>query len=96
MKQYVIIAQLSLLTIMIGFSARVAFRTLHEVMDNKVDSGPCVKWDYDWHQFSREDKDWAKVMVQYREKGWAYAGPMANNGINAKYVLFKKCLKRLP
>jgi hypothetical protein len=48
------------------------------------------KWEYKVEHFSRDDHDIASKLKTLGDSGWEYAGPLANNGTNAKYVAFKR------
>lgn len=56
--------------------------------------GPCVQWEYKHHHFGREDGSWAKPLGAMSAGGWKFGGTLSNNGINARYVVFTRCIKR--
>jgi len=50
-----------------------------------------VQWEYIVKQFDRENEEMMSVeLAKLGNFGWEYAGPLANNGINAQYVAFKR------
>ena len=55
--------------------------------------GPCGAWEYSVEQFSRSDDNMQEKVNDLGIQGWEYAGPLTNNGLNAKVVLFKRCKK---
>lgn len=50
-------------------------------------------WEYTIVLFSREDTNMYEELQKLGSEGWEYAGPLANNGINAQYVAFKRPIK---
>jgi hypothetical protein len=53
---------------------------------------PAQQWEYRVVQFSREQRQlgMAKMLKVLGDQGWEYAGPLANNSLNAQYVAFKR------
>lgn len=52
------------------------------------------QWEYVVLNFSREDNDIIEILNKLGKDGWEYAGPITNNGMNAKYVAFKRPLTK--
>jgi hypothetical protein len=50
------------------------------------------QWEYVVVHFTREDYDMNKTLNELGKDGWEYAGPITNNGMNAKYIAFKRPL----
>ncbi len=49
------------------------------------------EWEYKVEHFSRDDgSSMSSKLKALGDSGWEYAGPLANNGTNAKYVAFKR------
>ena len=50
-----------------------------------------AKWEYKVVHFDRDEASLMEVELEALGKdGWEYAGPLANNGINAQFVAFKR------
>ena len=50
------------------------------------------QWEYKVVLYSRDDgkSGMEESLNLLADEGWEYAGPLANNGINAQYVAFKR------
>jgi len=49
------------------------------------------QWEYKVVQFDRDESNTMGASLgALGADGWEYAGPLANNGINAQYVAFKR------
>jgi len=50
-----------------------------------------AKWEYTIVQFDRDEASTMDAQLKLLgDEGWEYAGPLANNGINAQFVAFKR------
>lgn len=58
----------------------------------------CERWQYATAYFQREafadKKSQVDRLNELGGKGWEYAGPLTNDGINAKWIAFKRCAPR--
>ena len=61
-------------------------------LESCVQNQNIQQWEYKVVHFTREDYDMNETLSELGEKGWEYAGPITNNGVNAKYVAFKRPL----
>jgi hypothetical protein len=50
------------------------------------------KYEYRISHFDRDESSyrWRQRLEEFSNERWEYAGTICNNGINARYVLFKK------
>lgn len=49
------------------------------------------QWEYKIVHFDRDDQyDMVSDLAILGEDGWEYAGPLTNNGMNAKFIAFKR------
>ncbi len=49
------------------------------------------QWEYKVAHFDRDAPgSMEEALEQLGDEGWEYAGPLANNGLNAQYVAFKR------
>ncbi len=54
-----------------------------------------TQWEYKVVQFDRDEKDsMQSILDELGIEGWEYAGGLANNGINAQYVAFKRPIRK--
>lgn len=50
-----------------------------------------AKWEYKVVHFDRDTASLMELELEgLGDEGWEYAGPLANNGINAQFVAFKR------
>jgi hypothetical protein len=49
------------------------------------------QWEYKVVHFDREEHEAMETSLgKLGDEGWEYAGPLANNGLNAQFVAFKR------
>ncbi|MDP7063401.1 MAG: hypothetical protein QF489_10805 [Planctomycetota bacterium] len=49
------------------------------------------QWEYRVIHFDRDESNFMESALQTMgDEGWEYAGPLANNGMNAQFVAFKR------
>lgn len=49
------------------------------------------QWEYKVVHFDRDESSSMEVTLKrLGDEGWEYAGPLANNGMNARFVAFKR------
>lgn len=50
-----------------------------------------AKWEYRVVQFDRDTASFMEAELEaLGSAGWEYAGPLTNNGMNAKFIAFKR------
>ena len=49
------------------------------------------EWEYTIVHFDRDEQyDMVTELAELGDNGWEYAGPLTNNGMNAKFIAFKR------
>ena len=69
----------------------VQVKDIVDAIEGRGADGEVPKWEYKVVLFSRDD--WAEMdakIEQLGSTGWGYAGPLANNGINAQFIAFRR------
>ena len=79
-------------TVKVDGDVRLTHSQVSDIVDAIEGEGGGVKqWEYKVVLFGRGDwRDMEDTLGNLGRTGWEYAGPLANNGINAQYVAFMK------
>ena len=79
-------------TVAVDGDVQLSHSQVNDIVDAiEGEGGGEKQWEYKVVLFGRGDwRDMEDTLGNLGRTGWEYAGPLANNGINAQYVAFMK------